>query len=166
MEIQLSLPASVVRGIYGEVDVFSKSADRAVAFAPEFSDVRAWFERIWEDVQNALADITRSGEAKVSVWMTTLNGKLSDARRELGERVDALVALLQEALVKGARKVQAALLGLLPPSLPVESVLVPLKELTVQYQLSMGSDISASLNWTLKMAAGATLTVGATYSIG
>lgn len=165
MEIPLSLPGSVVLRIYGEVDLISKSADGSVAFGPEFSDVRAWFERIWDDVQNALADVSRHGEAKVSEWMARLNGKLSDARRELGERVDTLIALLQDALVKGARKVQSALLGLLPPSLPVDSVSIPLKELTVQYQLSMGADLSASLNWTLKMAAGSSVTVGAKYAM-
>lgn len=165
MEIQLSLQASALLDIYKNVAPMSHGPERAVAYAPEFSEVRAWFDRIWDDVQSALADVTRRGKDKVAEWMSRLNDKLADARRELGDRADKLIALLQDALVQGARKVQSGLLSLLPPSLLVESVSMPLKELAVQYQLSMGGDISASLNWTLKMAAGSTVTVGAKYAM-
>src|SRR5215831_4487770 len=144
MDIQLSLPGADVVHIYESIDPFDESATRAAANAPTFSEVRVWLERIWDDVQNALREVTRHGEAKVAEWMARLDAKLAEARRELGERADALMTRLQELLVEGSRGLLTALLRLLPPAAQIQSGAVPLKELTVQYQMSVGGDVSAS----------------------
>jgi hypothetical protein len=165
MDIHLSLPGSAVLAIYAELNLSTANPSDAVAYAPDFSEVRAWFERIWSDVVNAMADFCESGQDKVAEWMPRINAKLDEARRELGERMDRLVALLQENLVKGARHTQSALLALLPMSLTIAAGAAPLRELTVQYQLTVSSDISIGIAFALKMAAGSTVTVAAKYAL-
>jgi hypothetical protein len=66
--------------------------------------VRAWFDRIWSEIQNALADVTRYGEARAEEWMPKIGSKLAAAKQELGDRVAMLVALLQENLLKSAQR--------------------------------------------------------------
>lgn len=165
MDVQLSAPGETIVEIYAEYDLRSVDPRRTVAFAPEFSEVRAWFERIWEEVRTALDDVRREGEAKISEWMPRIEAKLAEARRILGEQKDALMKLLLEQLVAAARKVQSALLALLPDSVSVDAGSAPLREVTIQCQLTFSSDVTASITWALKMAAGGSLSVSAKYAL-
>jgi hypothetical protein len=165
MDVHLSLPSEAIVEIYGGLGLRALDPSSAVAYAPEFSDVRAWFERIWDEVRTALDDVRRQGQAKIDEWMPRIQAKLEEAKRTLGARSEQLMELLQKHLIEGARLVQSALLALLPNSVAVEAASAPLREVTIQCQLSYGSDVTMGINWALKMAAGATMSVSAKYAL-
>jgi len=160
MDLELRLPGPVLLDIYRSVAQQSAASAGATAFAPNFTAVKTWFTTIWDSIQDAMADVYMSGESKINEW---IQQKVTEAKRELSEQASQLLTMLQEKLLKAARSAHSALLGLLPPSLVVESANASLRELAVQYQLAVGADITVSAAAALRMSAGTTVSVAAKY---
>jgi hypothetical protein len=165
MDVELRLSGERILEIYSEVARHPVDVGAAIAYAPNFSQITTWFERIWDEIQNAMADVYRHGQERIAEWMPQIEKKLGEAKQELGDHSEKLIAMLQKNLLKGACQVHSALLALLPATLTVGTSEAPLTELTVQYQLAIGSDVTASINWALKMSAGATVSVAAKYGV-
>jgi len=165
MDLELQLPGSVLLEIYRSVALQPGSPAGAMAFAAGFTRVKTWFTTIWDTIRDAMADVYQSGEGRISEWVDRIRDKVEEAKRELGDQADQLVAMLQENLLKSARAAHSALLRLLPMSLTVDSGDASLRELTVQYQLAVGADITISVAAALRMSAGTTVSVAAKYAL-
>jgi hypothetical protein len=90
-----------------------------------------------------MADVYNAGEAKIDGWVRQISAKIEVAKKGLAEQVKQLITMLQENLLKAARKVHSALLHLLPMSLSVDLGDAALRELTVQ--LAGGADVSIGI---------------------
>jgi hypothetical protein len=110
-----------------------------------------------------MADVYNAGEAKIDGWVRQISAKIEVAKKGLAEQVKQLITMLQENLLKAARKVHSALLHLLPMSLSVDLGDAALRELTVQ--LAGGADVSIGIAWALRLSAGTKVSVAAKYAL-
>jgi histidinol dehydrogenase len=165
MHLELQLPGPALLNIYRSVAKKPVNPDGVAAYAPGFSAVRTWFDAIWDTVQDAIADVYQQGDAKITEWTNRIRDKIALAKQELGDQAEQLVAMLQENLLKAAQNVQTAMISLLPTSLSIRSSDMPLNELTVQYQLTVGADVTAAVAAALRMSAGTTVSVSAKYAL-
>lgn len=165
MQIQLSVsPQQVIAIVEREGE--SAANDRLLGQAgalqiPKFAE---WRDRIWNQIQDAVKDVSEKGATRVNEWLSVLQGTVDDAKRDLGVQADAILAEIQQRLVNLCRELQKALLDLLPVAVTTTRGQANLQEIAMQYEVSVSNTLTVSLNFALQLAGGAKFAVSAKYA--
>jgi hypothetical protein len=166
MIVELYLPPQRICTVFEQIaNINDRDEWAAKAHVPEFSSLKTWRDRLWSEIQLAINDVAENGASRVKHWIKQVQLTIGQMRQELTERAEDVLASVEELLKEACRRIQTALLALLPGTVSIGKEDALLKEVTMQVQLAVDSGLTASLNWALKMTAGGTMSVSAKYAV-